>query len=334
VALLATHYSVDFAEHYLAELIAARGMGFLGWNTRYRGMDEFFLLDRALVDVGAGVRWLREHGAEVVVLVGNSGGGSLMAAYHAQTRRPVVTPARGLPPVAGLDELPAGDLYVSVAAHPGRPDVLTGWLDPSVADESDPASVDPSLDMYEPANGPPYPPAFVDRYRQAQRRRNQRITDWALAELDRLAGRQVADRIFAVPRTWADLRFLDGSLDPSDRTTPGCYLGDPRRANYGPLGLASACSLRTWLSMWSLTESQCRASEHLALLDVPALVVNATRDSGVFPSDAQAIYDTLGTGDRTRLDLDADHYFVSPTGARHALADAIAAWVAARAGGG
>src|SRR5689334_21429430 len=46
VALIATHYSVDFTQHYLAERIAARGIGFLGWNTRFRGNDAFFLLDQ------------------------------------------------------------------------------------------------------------------------------------------------------------------------------------------------------------------------------------------------------------------------------------------------
>ena len=47
VALIAAHYNVDFAEHYLSALMAQRGYGFLGWNTRFRGADHFFALDRA-----------------------------------------------------------------------------------------------------------------------------------------------------------------------------------------------------------------------------------------------------------------------------------------------
>ena len=61
-ALIATHYNVDFSEHYLGEFLARRGYGFLGWNTRYRGNEAFFMLEQALVDIGAGVRWLREAG--------------------------------------------------------------------------------------------------------------------------------------------------------------------------------------------------------------------------------------------------------------------------------
>ena len=59
VAFIATHYNVDFSEHYLAPYMAARGYGYLGWNTRFRGNEAFFLLEHALIDIGAGVRWLR-----------------------------------------------------------------------------------------------------------------------------------------------------------------------------------------------------------------------------------------------------------------------------------
>ena len=84
-ALIATHYNVDFAEHYIAPYFAARGFGFLGWNTRYRGAEDQFILEHALIDIGVGVRWLREEaGVERVVILGNSGGGSLMGAYQAE----------------------------------------------------------------------------------------------------------------------------------------------------------------------------------------------------------------------------------------------------------
>jgi hypothetical protein len=103
VAMIATHYQIDFSEHYLADYMATRGIGFLGWNTRFRGFESAFLLDHALVDIGVGVRWLRETQAvETVVLLGNSGGGSLMAAYQAQAVEPNVTPLPGMRPAAGL----------------------------------------------------------------------------------------------------------------------------------------------------------------------------------------------------------------------------------------
>ncbi len=315
-AVIATHYEVDFSEHYLAELLAAGGCSFLGWNTRYRGNGEFFQLAGALDDIATGVRWLRQHaGATQVVLLGNSGGASLMAAYQSQASVSAAT-----------DEAWPGDLFIALCAHPGRPDVLTTWLDPSVTDEFDPLSVDPELDMYNPANGPPYPPEFVDRYRAAQVARNDRITRAAHEELQRLAEGGATDRIIAVPRTWADLRFTDLSIDPSEREA-GCYAGDPRRANYGPAGLASSCSLRTWLDMWSLTESSCRGTLHFPHITQPALVVQSTGDQGCFLSDAHAIYDQLASADKSLELVPGDHYLRTPAGARGQVAQMIAEWI-------
>ena len=324
VALIATHYEVDFSEHYLADLLAGRGYGFLGWNTRYRGVGTYFTLDSALIDIAVGVRWLREvAGVSTVVLLGNSGGASLMAAYQSRavgSDQPTPEPGEAAP-------FPPGDLFVSLNAHPGRPDVLTAWLDPSVTDESDPLSVDPTLDMFDPANGPPYAPEFVPRYRAAQQARNDRITAWVLAERDRLRSGGAWDRVFTVHRGWADLRFLDLSLDPSERSA-GCYLGDPKTANYGSFGLACTSTLRSWLSMWSLSESDCRAGPHLVQISQPALVVQSTADQGVYPSDAAAIFDALASKDKHLEMVAGDHYLGHPPEARRVVADLIADWLA------
>lgn len=326
VACVATHYNVDFSEHYLAEPLAERGIGFLGWNTRYRGNEAYFLLEHALVDIGAGVRWLREEqGVDTVVIVGNSGGGSLMGAYLSQATKPSIEPSFGLPLPDAVLELPGADLYISLNAHPGRPDVLTAWMDPSVTDETDPLSVDPALDMFQ--HEVPYAPEFVAQYREAQRARNHRITAWARAELDRLMAAGAWDRVFNLYRVWADLRFADLSLDPSDRE-PGCYAGDPRGANYSPFAIGGTSTLRSWLSMWSLETSQCQGAPHLANIMAPSLVVQSLADRGVFPSDAHAIHDSLAAEDKGLELVPGEHYF--ETGGRDEVADLLAAWIGAR----
>lgn len=329
-AFIATHYNVDFSEHYLAPLLAERGHGFLGWNTRYRGNEAYFLLEQAVIDIGVGVRWLREvAGVDTVVLVGNSGGGSLMGAYQSQATEPNLRPSRKMAlPDAALQLQPA-DLYVSLNAHPGRPDVLTSWLDPSVTDEADPLSVDPALDMFEARHGPPYAPDFVERYRAAQVARNERITTWVDEELDRLAAVGGSDRLFSLHRVWADLRFTDLSLDPSDRR-PGCYAGDPRRANYGPLGIGRTNTLRSWLSMWSRRDSQCVGAPHLARIVVPSIVIQSTGDRGVYPSDANAIHAALASTDVSLELVPGEHYFEG--GGRDEVADLVASWTEARRG--
>jgi pimeloyl-ACP methyl ester carboxylesterase len=332
-AFIATHYNVDFSEHYLARLMAERGFGFLGWNTRFRGSEAHFLLDHALAEIGVGTRWLREQaGAERIVLLGNSGGGSLMAAYQSQAVEPCVVPVAGMRPLAALDELLPGDLFIALAAHSGRPDVLTAWLDPSVTDESDPVSADPALDPFNPDNGPPYGEAFQRRYRAAQRARNERITDWVLSQLDLLRETRARDRLFTVFRSWADLRMIDPSIEPSDRRPNWCYLGEPVRANYGVFGVGTLSTLRSWLSMWSLRTSQCIAAPHLAKITVPSLVLHATADACVYESDARGLYNAIAAPDRELVFLQADHYLQEPASAREQAADLIAEWVAGHRG--
>jgi pimeloyl-ACP methyl ester carboxylesterase len=331
IAFVAAHYNVDFSEHYLGEYLARRGYGYLGWNTRFRGNEAFFILEHALIDIGAGVRWLKEQaGVERVVLVGNSGGGSLMAAYQSQATEPNITATRGLRLPPALLDLPCGDFYISLNAHGGRPEVLTAWMDPAVIDERDPVSIDPGLDMYDPHNGPPYSVGFITRYRAAQEARNHRITDWAIAELERLAALGVQDRAFNLYRTWADLRLLDGTLDPSERAVGLCYAGDPRKANYSPRGIGLTNTCRTWLSMWSLRESQCRGAPHLGRIRVPSLVIQSMADTGVFPSDAHAIHDALAATDKSLEFMAGDHYLTEPAGARDEVAGRIDAWLDAR----
>jgi pimeloyl-ACP methyl ester carboxylesterase len=332
-AFIASHYNVDFTEHYLASYMAERGFGFLGWNTHFRGAEHFFTLDQALAEVGVGVSWLRSQGVEQVVLLGNSGGGSLMSAYHSQSREPNIRPAYGRSKVteAALS-LPPGDLMIFLAAHPGRPEWITMTMDPSVVDESDPNSVDPELDMFNPDNGPPYTVEFITKYRAAQVERNHRLTQWCKDQIESMSTQNAHDRIFSMPRTWADLRYMDSSIDPSDRPSELCYFGKPKHANYGVFGVGVVSTLRTWLNMFSLSESDCVAAKHLSRMDLPTLVIDATGDTGVFPADARGLYDGAATSDKQLLSFPGDHYFVEPASARTEVADAIAGWLEPRTG--
>ena len=331
VAVIATHYNVDFAEHYLAPFFAERGFGFLGWNTRYRGAEDLFLLEHALIDIGAGVRWLRETaGVETIVLLGNSGGGSLMAAYQAEAVAGRLGAAAEGRVAEALHNLLPGDLYISLNAHKGRPEVLTNWMDASVVDESDPTRTDERLDPFNLANGPPYSPDFVVRYRAAQRARNQRITDWVKGELARVNAAGVPDRIFPLFRVWADLRFMDPTIEPTDRPCPGCYAGAPATANRGPVVVGRANTLKTWLSMWSLETSHCQGPEQLAQVALPSLVIQSTADMGVFPSDARGIFDAIGAADKSLELIPGAHYFEDSAVHRIHAADLMAGWVGSK----
>ena len=327
VAVIATHYNVDFSEHYAAPYFARAGFGFLGWNTRYRGVEDQFLLEHALLDISVGMKWLKEvAGVEKNVVLGNSGGGSLMGAYMAEAIKPTQDGKLKDAALEAYHNMPKGDLYVSFNAHQGRPEVLTDWLDASVTDENDPLATDPDLDPFNPKNGPPFSEDFIAKYRAAQRARNQRITDWAKAELKRLNDGGTPDRIFPLFRVWGDIRCVDPTMDPSTRKPNWCYRGVPEVANKTP-SIGRANTLKTWLNMWSLETSPCQGKPHLAKLTVPALVVQGTGDTGVFPSDAQIIFDNIGSSDKRLELIPGEHYFEDSEEVRQNAVDLVAAWI-------
>ena len=163
-----------------------------------------------------------------------------MAAYQSQAVDPNITPLPGMRPAAGLTELPAADGLVTSAAHPGRPDVLTAWMDGAVIDENDPLATDPDLDLFDERNGPPFSAEFLTRYRSAQVARNNAITEWVEMELQRVRAAGFSDRPFTVMRTWADPRMIDPSIEPTKRPPNQCYAGVPVKANRSALEIGRA----------------------------------------------------------------------------------------------
>ena len=209
-------------------------------------------MERCIQDLGAGVAFLRSQGYKRVVLIGNSGGGSLAAFYQSQAERLTInsrpTAARSTSSRPTCRR-PTGWRCAPRIRAARR--CLTDWLDPSVIDEADMLSGDPALDMFNPRNGPP----FSANGSSATARRSRRATSAsplgarAPARLRRRSrSRRVRrTRPFLVFRTAADPRFVDLTLDPSDRK-PGTTRGSARASNYGVLHTGRTCSLRSWLT--------------------------------------------------------------------------------------
>jgi pimeloyl-ACP methyl ester carboxylesterase len=331
--LLVCHPSGNFLNHYLMAPMTERGFAVCGLNARYLGSDAYLILEEVLLDVGAAVAALRER-FERIVLIGNSGGGSTMAFFQSQAENPTITStAAGDLIDLGDGRLPPADAFVALAAHPGRATVLTDALDPSVVDETDPYSVNAELDMFDPANGPPYAPDWLAAYRTAQARRNDSISRRVLEQLMDVRGRGFRDRAFVTYRTAADPRYLDLSIDPSDRSE-GSLHGDPYQANFGTAGgLARFASLKSWLSQWSLSATQADGVRALSCVTVPVLIVSFDADQGVFPSYAQAYFDAVSHGNKRLVSVPgATHYLHAQPEQTEMTADVITEWLSESVG--
>jgi hypothetical protein len=337
-AVILSHPRGDFSVHYACPLLAAAGYAVLGFSTRYINNDTDCLHESCIVDVETAHTEMLRRGAESVVLLGNSGGGSLMAMAHAR--------------------LGIGDGWIGVAAHPGEGVFMLQVIDPSVADEHDPFSTVPELDMYHPDNGwRPWPePCTYDRdwlvrYRAAQVARVARIDAVAKASIEasRDAGghlrgidrrvdpvswreyrrRAVSTTYLTTYRTLADPAYLDLSIDPDDRPMGSLFaFPDPFDANHGRGGLARTMTARGWLSTWSGLSSHAKLADTMPQVTVPTLLIHPTADTEIRLWQAAEIVANAGAADVTYIEMaGAPHYL---EGHRREAMEHVAGWLEAR----
>ncbi|MEA5362573.1 alpha/beta hydrolase [Amycolatopsis sp., V23-08] len=352
------HPRQDLTHHPLVPLLLAAGVAVWTQHTRSVNNDLNLVHEQALLDVAAGQVFLRERGFDARVLLGHSGGGALFAYYCEQAARAdrVETTPGGRPVELAEAEMPVPDGVVFLAPHPGQGKLLLACIDPAVADETDPMSVRPDLNLFAPANGfaePPesahYAPEFLDAYRAAQHDRVARIDAVAREYLAQATSarkafkaggraedrrRSLAPRIITVFRTDADPRTVDLTLDPSERPYGSLFGKRPDLIDYGLVGFGRLTTPEAWLSTWSGLSSRADFVRCGPGVTVPTLFVELTGDQAAFPADSRRMIASLGAPDLTTTSVRGLHFGGAlaegePTGNELAAAE-ITAWLGKR----
>lgn len=300
----------------IVQALAHCGAHVIYVNSRYRGNDSALIMEKVVIDLGQAIKHAKEQlGYKTVILAGWSGGGSLSLYYQQQALKTTVTcTPNGDGPDLTQEVLHPADAMLLMAAHPSRHRVLTDSIDPSIEDENDPYTRNPEWNLYDP-NGPkaPFSADFVSEFRQKQIDRNRRITGWVkdqLAEL-KASGQDNAERGFIVAGTMADPRWLDPTLDPNDRIPGVSFLGVPEVVNDGPIGLARFCTLRSWLSQWSVDDARADGIKCAQDVGVPTLVIYNGADEICTPGYAQELFDGVGHSDKQMVEIaGANHYYL------------------------
>jgi hypothetical protein len=332
------HPRTDHSQNYAILPLAQAGYAVLGRSSRWPNNDVATIHEMLLLDVAAGVRELREQGCDHVILLGNSGGSSLAAFYQAQARcvggeRLTHTPAGDAFNLNKFD-LPAADAVICLAGHLGQGVLLSKLIDPSVADESDPITSVPELDLFNPQNGFRAPPEssqfsveFLERYHNAQLERisrldakaRQMIQDQrnsakmidqangpALSHLQRAAR---AGWHMLIYRTTADPASVDLNIEPDDRIVATYSTQRPDLENYGENGFARTVTPRAWLSTWSALSSNARTLDNLARVRDPLLVVHYAGDAATRLSEVKEMIARSAASDKNLCVVPrADHY--------------------------
>jgi hypothetical protein len=354
------HPRQDVAHHPLVPVLLRAGVAVWTQQSRSVNNDLNLVHEQTVLDVAAGLVFLREAGFASIVTLGHSGGGPLYAYYLEQAGKPgperVARTPGGRPTGLADAELPMVDGAVFLAPHPGQGKLLLACIDPSVDDESDPLSVVPGLDPWNPANGftePPssarYAPDFVARYRAAQQERVARLDAVAHERLAIAAEaraaykksgdaadrrRALAPRIMTIFRTDADLRTVDLSMDPSDRPYGSLFGKRPDLIDYGQVGFGRLATPEAWLSTWSGLSSNADFVRCIPAVTVPTLFIELTGDQAAFPADSARMAAAFGAHDLTRVAVRGLHFGAAiaegePTGNDRAGAE-ISEWLSER----
>lgn len=223
-AVLVMHSDEDYLDFDTGPELAKRGFVTLCANVMVKE-GLFFDQSDKMQAVKAAVQYLRNvDEIEKIVLMGHSGGATLMTAYQAIAENgvSVFQGAEKIYPHPDCSELPAADGIMLLDANWGNAAMQLFSLDPAITDESCGTKLDPSLNLFLPENGftpngSSYSEDFIRRFQLEQSARNNRLLAFAqerMAAIKRGEGCFLDDEPMTIPG--ANQGFLNNKLYAQD----------------------------------------------------------------------------------------------------------------------
>lgn len=187
IAIIFIHSDEDYSTRPAGRELAARGY------TVFCGAvsDRMGTLDKKLLDIKYVIEFLRQYpGVQKIVLMGHSGGATLMSAYQAAAENGISLwkGEHMLISCSLEEELPEADGIMLIDSNWGNGAMTLFSIDPAVMEEGNGRFLDPNYDIFCEENG--YSPSgahytekFKRDYFAAQRERNNRLISQALERL-------------------------------------------------------------------------------------------------------------------------------------------------------
>ena len=181
-AVLVMHSDEDYLSCPTGPYLAERGYRVLQANPPIKE-GLFFNQDRKMHAVLAAMEYLKaREDVGKIVLMGHSGGATLMTAYQAVAENGpgVFQGEEMIYPYEDSTELIPADAVMLFDANWGNSVMQLFSLDPAVTDETSGRKLDESLNLFNPKNGfdpagSRFPDDFIRAFQRAQSARNMRI---------------------------------------------------------------------------------------------------------------------------------------------------------------
>ena len=182
IGIVLMHSDDDYIEFTPAMELAKRGYRVAASHVSNASKT----LDIKLTEVAQIVSYLKNYpGVEKVLLLGHSGGATLMSAYQNVAENGVKTfqGSERIIPIDDIKTVPAADGIMLLDSNFGNGVMSLVSLDPAIVDESTGIIRNPELDLFNPQNGYDlkkchFSDDFVKKFFKAQAERMNRLIDF------------------------------------------------------------------------------------------------------------------------------------------------------------